>query len=93
MKTIVGNVMPEETRMAILEDGRLRDFAVERDDDMHIVNHIYKGTIQNILPSLQVPSSISAAVKMLLSIWGICFLERRRKKKSSRCICLSASRS
>lgn len=53
MKTIVGSVMPEETRMAILEDGRLRDFAVERDDDMHIVNHIYKGTIQNILPSLQ----------------------------------------
>ena len=53
MKTIVGNVMPEETRMAILEEGRLRDFAVERDDDMHIVNHIYKGTIQNILPSLQ----------------------------------------
>ena len=53
MKTIVGNVMPEETRMAILEDGRLRDFAVELDDDMHIVNHIYKGTIQNILPSLQ----------------------------------------
>lgn len=53
MKTIVGNVMPEETRMAILEDGRLRDFAVERNDDMHIVNHIYKGTIQNILPSLQ----------------------------------------
>lgn len=53
MKIIVGNVMPEETRMAILEDGRLRDFAVERNDDMHIVNHIYKGTIQNILPSLQ----------------------------------------
>lgn len=53
MKTIIGNVMPEETRMAILEDGRLRDFAVERNDDMHIVNHIYKGTIQNILPSLQ----------------------------------------
>lgn len=53
MKTIVGNVMPEETRMAILEDGRLRDFAVERNDDMHIVNHIYKGTIQNSLPSLQ----------------------------------------
>lgn len=45
MKTIIGNVMPEETRMAILEDGRLRDFAVERNDDMHIVNHIYKGTI------------------------------------------------
>lgn len=45
--------MPEETRMAILEDGRLRDFAVERNDETHIVNHIYKGTIQNILPALQ----------------------------------------
>ncbi len=53
MKTIIGNVMPEETRMAIVEDGVLRDFAVERNDETHIVNHIYKGTIQNILPALQ----------------------------------------
>ncbi len=53
MKMIVGNVMAEETRMAIIEDGRLRDFAVERNDETHIVNHIYKGTIQNILPALQ----------------------------------------
>lgn len=53
MKTIIGNIMPEETRMAIIEDGRLRDFAVERNDETHIVNHIYKGTIQNILPALQ----------------------------------------
>ncbi|OUO47607.1 Rne/Rng family ribonuclease [Megasphaera sp. An286] len=53
MKLIVGNVMPEETRMAIIEDSRLRDFAVERNDETHIGNHIYKGTIQNILPALQ----------------------------------------
>ena len=53
MKTIIGNIMPEETRMAVIEDGKLRDFAVERDDENHIVNHIYKGTIQNILPALQ----------------------------------------
>ena len=65
MKLIVGNVMPEETRMAIIEDGRLRDFAVERNDETHIGNHIYKGTIQNILPALQaaLPSSISAVRK------------------------------
>ena len=53
MKTIIGNIMPEETRMAVIEDGKLRDFAVERDDENHIVNHIYKGTIQNILPAMQ----------------------------------------
>ena len=45
--------MPEETRMAISEDGVFRDFAVERNDETHIVNHIYKGTIQNILPAMQ----------------------------------------
>lgn len=45
--------MPEETRMAIIEDGVFRDFAVERNDETHIVNHIYKGTIQNILPAMQ----------------------------------------
>lgn len=39
--------------MAIVEDGRLRDYAVERNDETHIGNHIYKGTIQNILPALQ----------------------------------------
>ena len=53
MKTIVANIMSEETRLAILEEGRLRDYAVERDDESRIVNHIYRGTIQNILPALQ----------------------------------------
>lgn len=53
MKTIIGNIIPEETRIAVIEDGRLRDFAVERNDETHIVNHIYKGVIQNILPALQ----------------------------------------
>lgn len=53
MKTVIADVMPEETRLAVLEDGKLRDYAVERDDESHIVNHIYAGTIQNILPALQ----------------------------------------
>ena len=53
MKTIIGNIMPEETRIAILDEGILRDFSVERNDENHIVNHIYKGTIQNILPAMQ----------------------------------------
>ena len=53
MKTLIANVMPEETRMAILEDDILRDFAIERDDETRIVNHIYKGVIKNILPAMQ----------------------------------------
>ena len=53
MKTLIANVMTEETRMAILEDDILRDFAIERDDETRIVNHIYKGVIKNILPAMQ----------------------------------------
>lgn len=68
MKTIVGNIMPEETRMAIIEDGVFRDFAVERNDETHIVNHIYKGTIQNILPAMQAAFINIGRRKMPLSI-------------------------
>lgn len=53
MKLLVANVMHEETRVAVVEDEVLRDYAIERDDDRHIVNHIYKGVIQNILPAMQ----------------------------------------
>ena len=53
MKMLVANVIPEETRAAVIDDGRLCDYAVERDDETHIVNHIYKGVVQNILPAMQ----------------------------------------
>ena len=53
MKTLIANVMTEETRMAVLDDGVLRDYAIERNDETRIVNHIYKGVIENILPAMQ----------------------------------------
>ena len=53
MKLLVADVIPEETRMAVIENGNLTDYAVERNDEAHIVNHIYKGVIQNILPAMQ----------------------------------------
>jgi ribonuclease G len=52
-KTIVVNMVPEETRMALLEDGELAEAVVERSDSGHIVGNIYKGKIQNVLPGMQ----------------------------------------
>lgn len=52
-KTIVANVVPEETRMAILEDGELMEVAVERNATGHLVGNIYKGKIANVLPGMQ----------------------------------------
>ncbi|MDR3562873.1 MAG: Rne/Rng family ribonuclease [Negativicutes bacterium] len=52
-KTILVNIMPEETRMALLEDGKLAEVMVERADSGHIVGNIYMGKIQNVLPGMQ----------------------------------------
>ena len=52
-KTIIANVAPEETRMALIEDGELMEASVERTDAGHIVGNIYKGKIKNVLPGMQ----------------------------------------
>lgn len=53
MKTIYVNVMPEETRMAVVEDGRLTALELERPEHAHLVGNIYKGQVQNVLKGMQ----------------------------------------
>lgn len=52
-KKIIVNIMPEESRMALLEEGELLEVSVERTDNAHIVGNIYKGKIKNVLPGMQ----------------------------------------
>ncbi|MCX7780827.1 MAG: Rne/Rng family ribonuclease [Negativicutes bacterium] len=52
-KVIIASIAPEETRMAMLEDGELMEASVERTDAGHIVGNIYKGKIKNVLPGMQ----------------------------------------
>lgn len=52
-KTIVVNIMPEETRMALLEDGELLEVSVERTHSGNVVGNIYKGKVKNVLPGMQ----------------------------------------
>jgi len=52
-KTIVANVTPEETRMAIFEDKELIEITVERTKSGHHVGNIYKGKTKNVLPGMQ----------------------------------------
>ncbi|MDR0723894.1 MAG: Rne/Rng family ribonuclease [Endomicrobium sp.] len=51
-KEIVVNRGLEETRVAVLEDGKLFDLFIERRESEKILNNIYKGTVQNIVPAL-----------------------------------------
>ena len=49
-KKSVVNIVPEETRMALIEDGEIMEAAVERTTAGHLVGNIYKGKVK-ILPS------------------------------------------
>ena len=52
-KRIVVNVIPEEIRMALCEDGRLLEVAIERTQSDSLVGNIYKGRVENVLPGMQ----------------------------------------
>lgn len=53
MKSVLLSVAPEETQMAVVEDGELSEICLERAEDAQIVGNIYKGRVQNVLPGMQ----------------------------------------
>ncbi len=52
-KEIVVSVDGDETRAAIIEDGVLVEFFVERSFNQRVVGNIYKGRVENVLPGMQ----------------------------------------
>ncbi|MCH2665671.1 ribonuclease E/G, partial [bacterium] len=54
MKTeIIINVASQESRIAILEEGRLAEILVERSESERILGDIHKGTVTAVLPGMQ----------------------------------------
>jgi len=51
-KEILVNIHPQEKRVAIVSNGVLEEFYIERPQDRTIVGNIYKGKIEAVLPSL-----------------------------------------
>ena len=52
-KKILINVHTKEVRIAVLEDGELVEFYVERKENRGIVGNIYKGKVLKIVPAVQ----------------------------------------
>jgi len=50
---LVINVTPQETRVALLEDGMLAELYIERTKGRSIVGNIYKGKVLKVLPGMQ----------------------------------------
>ena len=47
------NVTPNETRIALVETGMLREVHIERQAKRGIVGNIYKGRVTRVLPGMQ----------------------------------------
>lgn len=53
MKQILINCEELQTRVAVVENGKLQDFFIERRDHDRLTGSIFKGKIRNLEPSLQ----------------------------------------
>ena len=51
-KEILISLEVNEKRVAILEDGKLEEFFIERSDAFKMFGNIYKGKVIRVLPSL-----------------------------------------
>ena len=47
------NSSPQESRIAIIEDGQLAEFLIERKEEMGVAGNIYKGKVARVLPGMQ----------------------------------------
>ncbi len=52
-KKLIINVLPHETRVAVLEDGTIVELFIERDSGTDIAGNIYNGRVQRVLPGMQ----------------------------------------
>lgn len=52
-KELLVNFGSRESRLAIVEDGQLVEFYVDRDDEDQAAGNIYKGRVENVLPGMR----------------------------------------
>ena len=50
---ILINVTPQETRVAVVENGALQEIHIERSRKLGLVGNIFKGTVSRVLPGMQ----------------------------------------
>jgi Rne/Rng family ribonuclease len=52
-KELVISATPQETRVAIMEDGQLCEIYIEREKEFALVGSLYKGRVTRVLPGMQ----------------------------------------
>jgi ribonuclease G len=50
---ILVNITPQETRVAVVENGALQEVCIERQESRGIVGNVYKGKVNRVLPGME----------------------------------------
>ena len=50
---ILINVTPQETRIAMMENGVVQELQIERSSSLGLVGNIYRGVVCRVLPGMQ----------------------------------------
>jgi ribonuclease G len=53
IEEILINITPQETRVAVVENGALQEVSIERQRSRGIVGNIYKGKVNRVLPGME----------------------------------------
>src|SRR5512139_1839962 len=71
---ILINVTPQETRVAVIQQGVVQEVQVERDSARGVVGNIYMGRVARVLPGMQSAfvdiGGDRAAFLHVADIWG-----------------------
>ena len=59
-ETVLVNITPQETRVAVLEENNICELHIERNSGHSLVGNIYLGVVKRVLPGMQARLSISA---------------------------------
>jgi ribonuclease G len=78
-KDMIISPSPHETKVALLEDGQVVEFYVEREQEIGLVSSIYKGRVTRVLPGMQ-----SAFVDIGLERDAFLYVSRLRTRLGSR---------
>ena len=52
-ETVLVNITPQETRVAVLEENNICELHIERNSGHSLVGNIYLGVVRRVLPGMQ----------------------------------------
>ncbi len=81
-KELLVNYGHHESRLAILEDGQLVEFYIDREDEDQAAGNIYKGRVENVLPGMRAAFVNLGMEKNAFLYVDDALAEERDRKKS-----------